>query len=90
MAKKRIYEIAKDFDVSSDALVGILRSLKFDVKNHMSFATDDMISALEKKFQEEKEAVKEEYARKKSQRSKAPPKAAAAKPAACYHLTGRE
>ena len=81
MAKKRIYDIAKDFDVSSDALVGILRSLKFDVKNHMSFATDEMFKALEKKFQEEKEAVKEEYARKKSQRSKPPAtKAAPAAP----------
>jgi translation initiation factor IF-2 len=79
VAKKRIYDIAKDFEVSSEALVGVLRSLKFEVKNHMSFATDEMIAALEKKFEEEKTAVKEEYARKKSQKSKQAAKAPAAK-----------
>jgi len=78
VAKKRIYEIAKDFNISSDALVSLLRSMKFDVKNHMSFANDEMISALQKKFLEEKEAVKEEFARKKSQEALAREKETAA------------
>ena len=50
MAKKRIYEVAKEFKVSSNALVKILRDLKFSPKSHMSLATNEMLQAINKKF----------------------------------------
>lgn len=65
MAKRRIYELAKDYKISSDALMAILRELGFDIKSHMSVVDAKMQSAVEEKFQKEKEAVKKEYALKK-------------------------
>ena len=74
MTKKRIYEIAKDYKISSDALVAILKEIGFDVKSHMSVADEKMQLAVAEKFEKEKEAVKKEYAIKKEkleQREKA-------------------
>ena len=74
MVKKRIYEIAKDYKISSDALLAILAELGFIVKGHMSVADEKMQSAVAEQFEKEKEAVKKEYAIKKEkleQREKA-------------------
>jgi translation initiation factor IF-2 len=65
LAKRRIYELAKDYKISSDALLAILRELGFDIKSHMSVVDSKMQAAVEEKFQKEKEAVKKEYALKK-------------------------
>ncbi len=65
MTKKRVYEIAKDYKVSSDAMMVILRELGFGAKSHMSVADDKMQIAIAEKFKEEKEAVKKEYALKR-------------------------
>ncbi len=46
MAKKRIYDVAKDYKISSNALLSILKELKFEPKSHMSVATDDMLKAI--------------------------------------------
>ena len=40
---RRIYEVAKDFRVSSQALVKVLKELGFAPKSHMSVATPEMI-----------------------------------------------
>ena len=56
--KKRIYQLAKDFKISSNAMLSILRELKFQPKSHMSVATSEMISAVTKKFAEEKKEAK--------------------------------
>jgi len=68
MAKKRVYQIAKEYRVSSEAMLSILRELGFEVKSHMSVVNDKMSSAIEKKFEQEKEAVKKEYAWKKQKK----------------------
>ncbi|MEW5993779.1 MAG: translation initiation factor IF-2 N-terminal domain-containing protein, partial [Candidatus Zixiibacteriota bacterium] len=60
MAKKRIYELAKDFKISSTAMLTILQDLNFNPKSHMSVATPEMIAAVNEKFaQEKKEAQRE-------------------------------
>ena len=41
--KKRVYEAAKEMGMSSEALVGILKSMSVDVKSHMSSIGDDVI-----------------------------------------------
>lgn len=64
MAKVRIYELAKEFKISSNALINVLRKLKFEPKSHMSVATDDMISAVKKKFAEGKKEAKKEMEQK--------------------------
>ena len=52
MSKQRIYEVAKTFKVSSEALVKILREMGFSVRSHMSILNEEMLLALKKRFQE--------------------------------------
>ena len=58
---KRIYEVAKDYKISSEALLSILRDLGFKVKSHMSVADEKMLLAIQEKFEKEKAEVKKEY-----------------------------
>ncbi|UCC43197.1 MAG: translation initiation factor IF-2 [Candidatus Zixiibacteriota bacterium] len=67
---RRIYEVARDFRVSSQALVKILKELGFEPKSHMSVATPEMIYAANKKFAEEKKAARQEMEQKKAARAK--------------------
>jgi translation initiation factor IF-2 len=51
--------------MSSEALVHILKSLSVEVKSHMSSVADEVIEQVRSKLAREKEAVKEEEARKR-------------------------
>jgi translation initiation factor IF-2 len=64
-AKRRVYEAAKDMGMSSEALVSILRSLHVEVKSHMSSIDESVVEQVRLKLAREKEAVKEEEARKR-------------------------
>jgi len=65
--KIRIYDIAKEYKISSDALLKVLRGLGFSVRSHMSVASEDMLDAIADKFKHEIEEVKkdDEVRRKK-------------------------
>jgi translation initiation factor IF-2 len=90
MAKKRIYEVARQYNISSDALVRMLRELKHDVKSHMSVMDEKMILDVNMKFEAEKLAAREDQARKKQMAEKAATeKAAPAKPAPEKEATSR-
>jgi len=65
LAKKRVYQLARDYKISSEAMLSIIRELGFEVRSHMSVVDEKMTSSIEEKFQKEREAVKEEYALKK-------------------------
>ena len=65
MAKKRLHELAKDFNISSKAMVDIVRELGFEARSHSSMATDDIVVAVQKRFDSEKEEVKKEIEEKK-------------------------
>lgn len=65
MAKVRIYEVARRFDVSSEAMVNLLKEMKVPVKNHMSSIDDETIAQVAAKFEAEKEAVKHAAEEKK-------------------------
>jgi translation initiation factor IF-2 len=64
VAKKRVYQVAKEFRISSEALIGMLQKLGYDVSSHMNVIDDDVVDAARAEFEKEKEAVKREYARK--------------------------
>jgi translation initiation factor IF-2 len=86
VAKHRIYEVAKQFHVSSEAMVNLIRGMGITVKNHMSSIEDDVVRLVKAKFDEEKEAVRheEEDRRKKfeaARRQKATQARAEAAPA---------
>jgi len=68
-----VYQVAKEFRISSEALVGVLRKLGYDVKTHMNAIDDDVIASARAEFEKEKDAVKIEFAKrlKKAARERA-------------------
>lgn len=66
--KRRIYEVAREFNLSSVAMVEVVRGLGFDVKNHMAVCTREMFDSIQGKFEEERNASRQEIKRKAAQR----------------------
>ena len=62
--KKRVYEIAREFNLSSVAMVEQIRSLGFEVKNHMAVCTAEMVEAVQEKFDSERQATRRKLRRK--------------------------
>jgi len=58
LAKQRIYQAARELDLSSEALLKVIRSLGFTVKSHMSVITDEMYDAVKKKMAEDQAEAK--------------------------------
>ena len=58
MAKKRIYEVAKEVGVDNKVVVQKAKDLGFDVKNHMSSIDDSQIAKLKSSFQNSAPAEK--------------------------------
>jgi translation initiation factor IF-2 len=65
--RKRIYEVAREFNLSSVAMVEVIRGLGFEAKNHMAVCTDDMVDKVKSKFEKERSAAREEIKRKAEQ-----------------------
>ena len=65
MAKKRLYLVAKEYNITSDAIVKMCHDLGFPVKNHMSTANDEMLAAIDMRFKKERETIKREIETKK-------------------------
>ncbi len=65
LARKRVYLVARDFNVSSEAMLKMLREMKVEVKSHMSSIDEDQIEEIRKKFNAEKETVQKEEDRKR-------------------------
>jgi translation initiation factor IF-2 len=80
---KKIFELAKDFDMKPLDLVDKLKAEGFSVRNHMSSLTDeeiDKVQTLLKPVEEEpakKKAIKKKAVRKKAAKKKVTKKAAA-------------
>jgi translation initiation factor IF-2 len=60
LSSKRVYQVAKDYNISSDALLSMLKELGFLVKSHMSVVEEKLLRAIEDKFRKEKEELKKE------------------------------
>ncbi len=71
MGKRRVYEVAKELNISSVALLEVVRGFGIQVKSHMSTLDSDAVEKVRKKFEKEKQAVKEEYARKMEKQKRA-------------------
>jgi len=48
--KRRIYQVAKEFNISIDALTNFLSKSNFDVHSHMSPVTEEMYEEVSKRF----------------------------------------
>jgi translation initiation factor IF-2 len=64
MEKKRVYQVAKDFHISSEALVSMLKDLKFDVKSHMSIVSNEMLDNIKRQFEKQHEAAVKDIEKK--------------------------
>ena len=84
--KARVYQVAKDFSISSEALLEILRGLGASAKSHMSTVDETLRGDIKKRFESERAEIKKEYLRKKQKiaqaREEQAAKSAAAAPAA--------
>jgi len=65
--KARVYEVAKELGMSSEAVLQIVRRLGVEVKNHMSTLLPETVQRLQAEMAQEKTAVREEQARKHEQ-----------------------
>ncbi|MEX2117066.1 MAG: translation initiation factor IF-2 [Bacteroidota bacterium] len=61
--KVKVYKLATELNLSSDTLIEFLNKKGFEVKNHMSSVTPDMLSAIMSHFKKEKD-VAERHQRK--------------------------
>ena len=61
--KLRIYEVAKDLGMSSEAVLQIVRRLGVDVKNHMSTLLPETVARVQAEMAQERTAVREEMTR---------------------------
>ncbi|TET79644.1 MAG: translation initiation factor IF-2 [Candidatus Cloacimonadota bacterium] len=67
----RVYELSKELNLSSNAIINLLGELGFKVKNHMSSITVEMVTAIKEKLEADKTQLKaEEIERKKMIRRK--------------------
>jgi translation initiation factor IF-2 len=65
MGKKRIYEVAKQYRLSSEALLSMLRKKGFEARSHMSVMKEDMLQWIEQKFEQERETSRREMKERK-------------------------
>ncbi|MBN2289369.1 MAG: translation initiation factor IF-2 N-terminal domain-containing protein, partial [Candidatus Glassbacteria bacterium] len=63
----RVYQVAKEYDISSEALVKLLEEIGRPVNSHMSTIDSETVELISKKFAQEKAAVrrKDEIKKKK-------------------------
>lgn len=66
--KQRIYEVAREFNLSSVAMVEVIKGLGFEIKNHMAVCTPEMLQSIQSKFEEERNASRQEIKRKAEQK----------------------
>jgi translation initiation factor IF-2 len=71
VANRRVYQVAREFDLSSEALLKLLTGLGYSVKSHMSTVSDEMIQAVQRKFEADKEATKRADKEKKIKQARA-------------------
>jgi translation initiation factor IF-2 len=62
--KLRVYEVAKDLGMSSEAVLQIVKRLGAEVKNHMSTLLPETVEKIQGEMANERTAVREEQARK--------------------------
>ncbi len=56
--KLRVYELAKELNLSSEALLKVLEEMTISVKSHMSSLTPEDVEKVMNRFDREKEAAR--------------------------------
>jgi translation initiation factor IF-2 len=85
VVKTRVHDLAAEFGVAPEQLLGMLKDMNIFVRSHMSALESDQVSAVRVRWEREKRRTAEEPAAKKGRRKAAKtepaPVAAEAKPA---------
>src|SRR5512146_2274394 len=55
--KIKIYKLSTELNLSSDTIIEFLRKKGFEVKNHMTTVTDDMMQAIMNHFKKDKDVA---------------------------------
>ncbi len=59
--KRRIYQVAKEFDISNDTLIQFLKMKSNEVRNHMSPISDELYQEIKEKYGKKEETVNNEF-----------------------------
>lgn len=51
--KRRVFQVAREFNISNEALISFLVKLDYPIRNHMSLITDEMYNEVVKKYSKE-------------------------------------
>ena len=55
---KRIHDLAKDYKVSSHAMLKIVQEMGYPIRSHMSVATPEVVNAVSLRFAQERQQAK--------------------------------
>ena len=78
MAKMRVYELAKEFEITSESLIHILREMDIPVRSHMSSLEEGQVARARTRLERDKRrpdkgGKSETTARRRRRRRAAPP-----------------
>ncbi len=82
MVKTRVHDLASEFSIPSEQLLGMLREMNVLVRSHMSALEPDQVAAVRVRWEREKRRIAEPSAPKKGRRKAAAPVPEAAAPEA--------
>jgi translation initiation factor IF-2 len=69
-SKRRVFQVAREFNVSIEALTVFLNGLKFQVGSRMSQVTDEMFEEVRKEFSQDMKVATDDYDIKKELKEK--------------------
>ena len=68
--KKRVYELAKELNLSSEALLKVLKEMDISVKSHMSSLAQEQVVEVRNRFDQEKQEARSKTVRKKKKKKR--------------------
>lgn len=68
--KKRVYELAKELNLSSEALLKVIKEMKISVKSHMSSLAPEQVEQVRNRFDQEKKEARTRTVRKKKKKKR--------------------
>jgi len=68
--KQRVYELARELNISSEALIKVLTDMNVAVKSHMSTLTEDQRKGVVARFEKEKQEARDRATTKSRKRKK--------------------
>ncbi len=66
--KKRVYELAKELNLSSEALIKVLEEMDITVKSHMSSLAPEQVAGVRNRFDQEKQEARSRTVKKKKKK----------------------